>query len=70
MPDSPQKLTKPLARFVELGFGIADGTTEQASDLVVLVAMHVVQEEHGFVPSGQLSQRIMNLHAVEDTSKV
>jgi hypothetical protein len=47
-----QLLTQSFARFVQLRFGVPDRTPTNLRDLVVLVAMYIVEDEHRLVTFG------------------
>ena len=64
-----KQLAEALPSFVKLGFGVANGTAEQPGDFVVLVALHVMQQKHGLVPSRQLCQRVVEFDAIEDAGQ-
>src|SRR5271156_3860895 len=44
-----QQLAQSFARFVQLGLRVSDRAPKDLGDLVVLVAMHVVEDEHRLV---------------------
>ena len=54
-----KQFAEPHARFVELRFRIADRATHDFRNLVVLVSLHVVQDEHRFVSGRQLLHRAL-----------
>ncbi len=61
----PQQLPQAQARLVELRLGVADGAVHHLGDFVVLVAVHIVEQEHLPVAGGKLLDGVFQCNAVD-----
>src|SRR5579859_362555 len=64
-----QQLAKPGARFMQLRLRISDGASHDVRNLVVFVALHVVQDEHGPVAWRELFNGALQVHAIDGSGK-
>jgi hypothetical protein len=60
-----KKLSYPFASLVQLGFGGSDRASKNLGDLFMLVAFHIVKNEHRFVALRQLMDSPLQIGTVE-----
>src|ERR1700687_2701982 len=64
-----QQVAPPGSRLVHLLFRVADRTTHDPGNLVVLVALHVVQNKHRAVTRRQLIDRTLQIDAIHGSAQ-
>src|SRR5215472_125877 len=57
------------ARFVKLRFRVSDRAPHDFGNLVVLISLHIVQDEHCFVTRRELFDGALQIHAVDRTGQ-
>src|SRR5437868_12034735 len=64
-----KKLAQLHACFVQLRLAVADGTTNDLGNLIMLVTLHIVEYKYAAIARGQPVNSILQLQAVDGTGQ-